>query len=619
MNETLALRSSLREIVLTLAYAGILAISSGSSDAAAQQYTWTNVPRIVAVSDPHGAYDAMVRTLINAEVIDNEHNWAGGYTHLVVTGDLMDRGDDSRKIMDLIMELEQQALDAGGMVHLLLGNHDVMNLVGDLRYVSPGEFAAFVEEELPEDRERWFRRFVAQRLSLGEPDEEALRAEFNKERPPGFFGHRQAFSSEGKYGKWLLGKPLLIVVNGNAFVHGGLPPLVAELGLEGINETLGSQVSEYVTQLGVLQESGLFEPALDFYRHAQQAEKLLAMPTLEPEIRQALETIVELQQSDAHDMDGPLWYRGNVGCSTLIEGDRLTAALDAIGADRVIIGHTPTQTREVLGRHDGRVIEIDTGMLSSAYRGSGHALIIENGETWVASEHTRDLKRVVAHPRRVGYRPGNLSAANLEYILANGEIISSTSDEANRMIVAIQDGDTTLSAIFNEDENRRGLNPALAAYRLDRLLGLDMVPVTVARTVDGERGSLQFVPENTRTEQYRSVSGGGADAWCPLPDQWGAMYIFDTLVYNPGRAPTNMVYNLENWQLMLDNNNQTFSTKRGRPPYLENAPLDVNSFWKEALGRLDDETLTTNFSDVLDKRRISALAGRRDQLLEMSE
>jgi hypothetical protein len=581
----------------------------------AEQYTWSDVRRIVAISDPHGAYEAMVRTLANADVVDEDRNWSGGDTHLVITGDMMDRGADSRKVMDLVMQLEEQAAADGGMVHLLLGNHEVMNLVGDLRYVAPGEYAAFAEDESEAERERWFRIYVAQQLNIGKPDQIKLRPQFNRARPPGFFGHRQAFSSDGKYGKWLLEKPLVVVVNGNAFVHGGLPPLVAELGLDGINETLGSHVADYVTQLGVLNKAGLFDPTLGFYNHADEAESLAVMTTNSAEVQNALRKIIELNGSAVHNTRGPLWYRGNVGCGTLIAGDRLTDTLRAIGAERVVIGHTPTQSREVLARHDGRVIEIDTGMLDIYYNGSGHALIIENNDLWVASEHTADLKRVVQHPRRVGYRPGNLSAANLEHLLTHGEILSSTSDQAGRKIVEVRGDGTTISAVFTEDENRKGVNPELAAYRLDRLLNLDMVPVTVAREVDGEKGSLQFVPENTRTEQYRVTSGGGADAWCPLPDQWGAMYIYDALIYNPGRGQTSMLYNLENWQLILNNNGETFGTKRGRPPYLEQAPLNINSFWRQALTRLDDETLESSLGDVLDKRRITALAKRRDQLL----
>ena len=604
----------LRRLSLTSLLAALCLVST----AFAEQYTWNDVPRIVALSDPHGAYEAMIATLANAEVIDEDRNWSGGDTHLVITGDLMDRGADSRKVMDLVMQLEQQAAADGGMVHLLLGNHEVMNLVGDLRYVAQGEYAAFAEDESEEERERWFRIYVAQQLHIGKPDEEALRAQFNKERPPGFFGHRQAFSSDGKYGQWLLEKPLIVVVNGNAFVHGGLPPLVAELGLDGLNDTLGSQVSDYVAQLGVLNKAGLFDPTLNFYQHADEAKSFAAMTALSAEVSHALRKIIDLRDSSLHNSNGPLWYRGNVGCSTLIEGDRLDDALRAIGAQRVIIGHTPTQNREVLALHEGRVIEIDTGMLDFYYKGSGHALIIENGDLWVASEHTADLKRVVEHPRRVGYRPGNLSAANLEYLLTNGEILSSSADPAGRKIVAVRGDGTTISAVFTEDENRRGVNPELAAYRLDRLLKLDMVPVTVAREIDGEKGSLQFVPGNTRTEQVRSTSGGGTDAWCPLPDQWAAMYIFDALVYNPGRGSTNILYNLENWQLILSNNVKTFGAKRLSPRYLEEAPLNINSIWKQALTRLDEETLETNLGDVLDKRRISSLAKRRDQLLELT-
>ena len=79
------------------------------SGALAEQFRFTGVERVVAMSDPHGAYGAMVATLINAGVVDDAQNWSGGETHLVITGDLLDRGADSRKIMDLVMRLEAEA------------------------------------------------------------------------------------------------------------------------------------------------------------------------------------------------------------------------------------------------------------------------------------------------------------------------------------------------------------------------------------------------------------------------------------------------------------------------------------------------------------------------------
>lgn len=596
----------------------LLALFFATPSAIAETYTWNDVPRIVAISDPHGAYDAMVQTLEHADVIDAEGHWSGADSHLVITGDLMDRGADSRKIMDLVMQLEEQAPASGGMVHLLLGNHEVMNLVGDLRYVAPGEYAAFAADELPEDRERWFKLYSEEQFAKGETDEASIRAAFDRDRPPGFFGHRRAFAADGYYGEWLLSKPLVVVVNRNAFVHGGLPPLVTELGLDALNDTLRADVARYVAQLEVLHEGGIFDPTLSFYKHSQQASSLLAMATDSAAIEQALQTIIDLSGSNVHSPAGPLWYRGDVGCSTLIEGDRLAAALQATGAERVIIGHTPTITRGVLSRHDGRVIEIDTGMLNAAYKGSGHALIIEGDEFWVASEKTPDLKRVVRHPRRVGYRPGNLSDENLTQLLASGDIVSSSLDASKRKIVEVSGNGVKVSAVFAKDASRKGLNPELAAYRLDLLLNLEMVPVTVAREVDGTKGALQYLPTNLSDEQARASSGSGSDAWCPLVDQWNAMYLFDVLVYNPGRPPTNMLYNLENWQMVLPGFSNTFGTSKGRPAYLENAPLHLTDEWRKKLTELDEAHLFETMGEALDKRRIDALMSRRDGLLEGS-
>ena len=101
------------------------------------------VDRVVAVGDIHGDYEQFVKVLASAGLIDGNGNWTGGKTHLVQTGDILDRGPDSRAVMDLLIKLQQQAAQAGGGVHCLIGNHEAMNVYGDRRYVSPGEYAAF--------------------------------------------------------------------------------------------------------------------------------------------------------------------------------------------------------------------------------------------------------------------------------------------------------------------------------------------------------------------------------------------------------------------------------------------------------------------------------------------
>src|SRR5579872_4474537 len=102
------------------------------------------VERIVAVGDVHGAYEQFVQILKVAGLIDDRLHWSGGRTHLVQTGDVVDRGPDSRKAIDLLRQLIDEAPKAGGAVHALLGNHEAMRMLGDMRYVNAGEYQAFV-------------------------------------------------------------------------------------------------------------------------------------------------------------------------------------------------------------------------------------------------------------------------------------------------------------------------------------------------------------------------------------------------------------------------------------------------------------------------------------------
>src|SRR5262245_36606216 len=88
------------------------------------------VERIVAVGDIHGAFNALVDILRTAGIIDQRQRWTGGRAHLAQLGDVVDRGPDSRKVLDLYRRLEREAASAGGRVHFLLGNHEVLRLTG---------------------------------------------------------------------------------------------------------------------------------------------------------------------------------------------------------------------------------------------------------------------------------------------------------------------------------------------------------------------------------------------------------------------------------------------------------------------------------------------------------
>lgn len=571
--------------------------------------------RVVAISDIHGAFDAMIETLQRADVIDDDRAWSGGNTHLVIVGDILDRGPKSRAIMDLLMRLEGEALTAGGSVHVVIGNHESMNLIGDLRYVSKAEYAAFADDEMPEERASAFAAYAERdgKTALNE----ALRNKFDRQFPPGFFALRRAFRPDGVYGQWLLQKPVIVIVNGTAFVHGGLSPLVEQLGLEGVNRGLKNDLVEYVSALKVLTEAGILLPTDSYYESG--AILTAYMPALDekPAVLNALAAAKRLGRSDLFDADGPLWYRGNVSCGALMEEYRLDAALAALGADRVVVGHTPTPKREIQQRFDGRLIEIDTGMLNFYYKGSGNALVLSGDSVAVVNQHGEGPITPIKHPRGVGMRPDMMSADELEQLLQHGEIRAQEKQPSGTVVVKVGDDKRVVSAIFDKRQGR-GFYPDVAAYRLDRLLQLEMVPVTVVRKVNGVDGSLQFLAERYSDEAQRSASGLGAGAQCSLEDQWNAMYVFDVLIYNEGRSLQRMLYDTASWRLMLSQHDLAFANRKGRPKHLMGISLAISDGWKQALNRMTEEVVIENLGEVLDKRRLAALMARRDQLLRES-
>ena len=247
----------------------LVAVGPAAADVA---WDFDGVERVIAISDIHGAHDAFVETLRAASLVDERLDWRGGRTHLVIVGDILDRGDQSRAAMDLLMRLEPQASAAGGRVHVVLGNHELMNLVGDLRYVSLGEFKAFASEEAPLARNTAYARHIADVRRAGRGARRLTREEFDERFPPGFFAHREAFAASGAYGRWLLGKPLVLRINDTLFAHAGLSEALTRMSLEAINGPLRGELVAYVQLLEQATRNGRLEATVDFYELAARLE-----------------------------------------------------------------------------------------------------------------------------------------------------------------------------------------------------------------------------------------------------------------------------------------------------------------------------------------------------------
>lgn len=347
--------------LLLAAFFGLISLSlpaAASREADAGPCAIDGVRRIVAIGDVHGAYDNFVRILRAANLIDGRDRWIGGAAHLVQTGDVVDRGADSRRALDLLRRLERDAPKKKGRVLALIGNHETMRLGGAaaghppgqgfLRDMSAAEVEAFRTGRSVELRDavraQWLASEVERAKAGGtQVDEPALIARFDAAVPPGMLEMTQAFSEKGDYGRWIRGHAAAARINGILFLHGGVSPRVAPLGCEGINAGVAADLTT------------------GFAKFIEAPAAALAGAE-----------------------DGPLWYRGLAQEDEATFAPEVDKILEAAQARAIVIGHTVTATGRITPRFGGKVVQIDTGMLTSVYK-NGRASALEiAGDTWTA-------------------------------------------------------------------------------------------------------------------------------------------------------------------------------------------------------------------------------------------
>jgi hypothetical protein len=298
-------------------------------------YHWTGVDRLVAVGDIHGDYENYLAILEAAGLVDKRGKWAAGETHFVQTGDIPDRGPDTLKIIEHLDKLAKQARKKGGQVHSLIGNHEAMNVYGDLRYVTTEEFAAFAKKGSDSLVDRYYE-LVMQDLQARDPDAFAAlpgnyREEWNKTHPPGWVEHRQAWdpawNPEGELAERTMSSKVAIQINDMIFLHGGLSGFYCQNSLQSLTDMVVDKLKNYDPA-----NTGILE-----------------------------------------DPNGPLWYRGLSGRFPEATPETVAAILDNHKAGHIVVGHTPTGGA-IFTRYDSAVIQIDTG-LSRAY--GGHPAYLE--------------------------------------------------------------------------------------------------------------------------------------------------------------------------------------------------------------------------------------------------
>ena len=356
--------------------------------------------RIIAIGDIHGSLDGFTAILKKTGLIDGQHKWTGGRAHLLQTGDYTDRGDGTRAVMDLLMALERQAKDAGGRVVALLGNHEVMNLIGETRDVTREIYATFADANSEKKQQQaWenYAKLAELKTQKGEPVPPVYaqtRESWLTTHPLGYAEYKEALSPRGKYGAWLRGKPMVAEAGGSIFMHAGINPANAPPKIEDLNLQLRDEIKrldQFVERLidaklatrefslqEILQvasaEIGLANAMISA---AKEAGKEADRRRLNVPLLMEAQEIMKVDSWLAINPEAALWYRGLATVTDDPSGGPFAALLQADGAKRFVTGHTPQQSRSITVRFGGRAVLIDTGMLASVYKGRASALEID--------------------------------------------------------------------------------------------------------------------------------------------------------------------------------------------------------------------------------------------------
>ncbi len=173
-------------------YNGMKAVLWPGNPSEVEKLEYNGDFKIAAISDIHGQYDVFIDLLKKNGVIDENENWNFENGHFVVAGDMFDRGSHVTEVLWFLYDLEKQAEQNGGKLHVLLGNHDVMVLNGNLRSVHP--------------------KYTEIAKILDQP--------FNS-----------LFNKGTVLGDWLRTRPVLVKINNILFIHGGLHPDFVSKGL----------------------------------------------------------------------------------------------------------------------------------------------------------------------------------------------------------------------------------------------------------------------------------------------------------------------------------------------------------------------------------------------------
>ena len=346
----------------------------------------------------------------------------------------------------------------------------------------------------------------------------------------------------------------------------------------------------------------------------------------------AAQAVVEAHEGLAFAPAGPVWYRGTSVENERLERDRVEEVLDVLGAKAEMVGHTVTRSGKISSRFEGQVYRADVGM---GYGRAPLAAVISGEKLMVFDPATATLTLAYQEaPQGEGWPSGeeDLSDHQLERFLEKAPIKAQEAlvkEGLELQVLELEQKDMKLRALFGDaDESaeaaakdgrkaRRRFQNQVAAYRLDRLFGLNMVPVTAFRKVDGKRGGVQiWIQSALDADEIREYGAEGQ--FGDLGPELARARAFSGLIGMEKRLNFGkLILPTIPPKVMLSDNGVSFSDDPDIQDFLEEGCGPVGAAFLRSLGTLELGKLKKELGDLLSDAQIEAVLERRDGILEL--
>jgi len=387
----------------------VIAFASASLSTVTHGQT-TPEQEIVVIGEVQGAANTVAAFLEHLDVIDSKHRWSGGDTILIQTGDLIDDGEHVRAALDLFMRLQDEAAAAGGQVIVLMGNHEALNILGELRDVNPMAYESFAGPE-SESRQRqvwedWSAWRTQQARAIGEVFEAGSEAESQwfAAHPPGWVEYVESMGPDGVYGAWLRTLPVAVEINDVLFVHGGVHQEIEDREVASINRRAIEEIKIFDEHKAFMVAEGLCLPTSSagemvnvinqealFLNNLDDSERTSSNPRVARLLQ--IYDLSPWKSWSVLDGKGPLCFRGAARWPEDEHGPEMTAILEEFNVERMVTGQSDGRNRLIQARFDNRVLLTSIDMTDDPDGGGGDpaALKIMDGDYFVVTMRSRDL------------------------------------------------------------------------------------------------------------------------------------------------------------------------------------------------------------------------------------